>query len=202
MERSGLIDFINQCEDKGVTFVATETAAPSFSVLAADPRVCLITCLREPLARFMSHYYYALYRGSTDVSSPEEFVNSIYISTMANYYCRIFSGFNDNPKPIEERQYEIALSTLRSFDCFVVLENNNPFSELYNLLAWEKKDVKANQTRLDIISAVRLLAKGKLRLLLRHITHPFKRPNEEFTELFKEKNFWDYRLYKTLKEDW
>ena len=119
---------------------------------------------------------------------------------MSNYYCRIFSGFNDNPNPISRQQYEIAMSTLRSFNCCVVLENNNPFSEIYEILAWVKKDIKANQTRLYVTSAVKLLAKGKIKFLLRRITHPRRKPDENFTAMFKEQNFWDYKLYKTIKE--
>ena len=190
----------DHCEEKGVTFVATEKAAPSFSVMASDPRVCLITCLRDPLARFMSHFYYSLYRGDTDVSSPEQFVNSIYISTMSNYYCRIFSGFNDNLNLIDEQQYEIARSTLSSFDCCAVLENRDPFAELCKLLDWENKELKTNQTRLSITSAVKSLAKGRFRLLLRRVTHPRKKPNEEFGGAFREENYWDYRLYETARE--
>jgi hypothetical protein len=37
MNREELIEFVNQCERKGVTFVATEKAAPLYSVLELDP---------------------------------------------------------------------------------------------------------------------------------------------------------------------
>lgn len=199
MERSELIDFIDQCEDKGVTFVATEKAAPPYSVIASDPRVCFITCLRDPLSRFMSHFYYLFYRGDTDVSSPEQFVNSIFISTMSNYYCRIFSGFNNDPNPIGRQQYEIAKSTLRSFDCCIVLEKTNPFAELFEVLHWKDKELKENQTRLNIQNMVKSVARGRIRLLSRRVLHPRKEPSEEFMRTFKEENNWDYRLYEKLK---
>jgi hypothetical protein len=148
----------------------------------------------------MSQFYYTFYTGRTDVSSPEEFVGSMLISTMSNYYCRIFSEFNDNSDPIGREQYEIARSTLSSFDCCTVLENRHPFAELYKLLDWESVELKANQTRLSFTSVIKSLAKGRFGLLMRRVTHPRKEPNEEFQEVFREENRWDYRLYETVRE--
>lgn len=199
-DRQELTNFIDRCQENGVTLIATEKAAPLFPVLVSDSRVCLITCLRDPLERFISHFYYSLYTGRTNVLSPEKFVNSIFISTMHNYYCRIFSRFNDNPKPIDRKQFDIACSTLESFNCCVVLDNQNPFAELNKLLAWKETEIIANQTRFGLKTAVNSLIKGEFSLLLRRITYPRKKPTQEFTKLFKENNHWDYQLYQMAKK--
>ena len=39
-----LSKFIDNCEENGVTFIATESGAPDFSVLEMDKRITLITC--------------------------------------------------------------------------------------------------------------------------------------------------------------
>ena len=195
-----LAGFIDQCQDNGVTFVATEKAAPIFSVLSSDPRVCLITCLRDPLERFISHFYYSLYTGRTNVSSPEQFVDSIYISTMFNYYCRIFSRFNDNPGPVGKKQFDIARAILSSFDCCVVLENKNPFTKLNKLLSWKDMEIHANPTKPDFVTIVKFLIKGKINLVLRRFTDPRKGPTNDFQKLFKERNKWDYSLYQIFNK--
>ena len=46
-----LTGFINTCEQRGITFVATEWGFPNIYVLHKDPRVLTLTILREPLRR-------------------------------------------------------------------------------------------------------------------------------------------------------
>ena len=65
-DEGSLREFIDQCEGRGVTFVATEHGAPDFSLLAEDSRVVLVTCLRDPLKRCASNFNYAYYSGYTD----------------------------------------------------------------------------------------------------------------------------------------
>ena len=60
-DKSRLLDFINDCEDKGVTFVASEFGAPDFKMLAGDSRIKLITCFRDPVKRLVSNYNYDYY---------------------------------------------------------------------------------------------------------------------------------------------
>jgi hypothetical protein len=200
MEEQEMINFIDQCQYRDVTFVATEFGAPSFPLLVSDPRVILITCLRDPLSRFISHFYYDYYRGSTDALSPEQFVNSGNFSTMSNYYCRIFSMHNNDPDPIGLEHYDIAVSTLNSFDCCVVLEREDPFQGLFRLLEWKEYELRRNQTRMDFLTAIRYMAKGELGLLLRRFTHPRRKASAEFARRFEEENFLDYMLYENMRK--
>ena len=65
-DESGLLDFINNCEEEGVTFVASEFGAPNFKTLSSDPRVKLMTCFRDPCKRIISNHNYDYYSGYTE----------------------------------------------------------------------------------------------------------------------------------------
>ena len=64
-----LSKFVDTCEEMDVTFVATEWGGPDFHILSKDPRVCLITCIRDPINRFISNFnfdYYWMWSKSTN----------------------------------------------------------------------------------------------------------------------------------------
>jgi hypothetical protein len=155
---------------KKVTFVATEWGGPDFSVLASDSRVKLITCIREPLERFVSDFYFAFYWGGTQHRTVEQYVNFNGTPTMSNYYCRIFSRKNDSVKLITLDYFKLAKFNLSLFDCCEIVEKNNLFSKIIKLFDWKEKKMIANQSKMTLPLAIRLLSKGKINLLLRRIT--------------------------------
>lgn len=200
MDQSELISFVDYCEENGVTFVATEWAGPDFSVLAADPRVRLITCIREPLERFISDFYFAFFFGYTQHKTLDNYINSDGTSTMFNYYCRIFSRQCDNVRMVNTDSFKLALSNLSLFDCCEILEKNMAFSKLIKLLGWKEKKIIANQSKMNINLATKYLAKGKINLLFRRIVLPKKYPDNGFKNYFKKSNRWDYKLYNEAKK--
>jgi len=196
MDAAELLDFVDHCETEGITFVSTEWGAPDFTILASDARVILITCLRDPLRRYLSEFYYAVYRGRTERRSPEDFVNSkgthsIFTQSMFNYYCRIFSRYNDSPEPIGQEQFELATSALSLLTYRAILEDKDSCTALYNMLGWTKSEAHANRTELSLFTLSRLLIEGRIHQLWRHLTIPRKVPDEAFVRLFKEQNQWD-----------
>ena len=44
--KNQLLDFVNECEISGITFVATEYGAPNFKLLSKDSRVELMSCFQ------------------------------------------------------------------------------------------------------------------------------------------------------------
>jgi hypothetical protein len=204
MDPPELIKFVNRCEHEGITFVATEWGAPDLTLLASDPRITLITCLRDPLQRYMSEFYYALYRGRTSHRSPEDFVNtkkahSLLTQSMFNYYCRIFSRYNDNPDPVGQEQHELASSALSLFDSCSILEEKDAFSGIRQLLGWLDIAPHANRTELDFLTISRLLVEGRIHQLMRYLVYPRREPSDDFRCQFLEQNHWDYQLYDHAK---
>lgn len=197
-----LQSFVDNCQAKGITFVATEWGAPNFSVLALDPRVTLITCLRDPLQRLLSNFYFDFWSGYTNCQSIEEYVNSSGSFTMFNYYSRILSQHYGNPEPISLQQFQQAKFNLSLFDCLVILEDPNSFSKLNRHLGW-KEDVINKQNRrrnlLPIRRLVKSICKKKLHLWVRRLTHPKKQPDDSFLELFQNMNGHDNHLYIEAK---
>jgi hypothetical protein len=199
MDERGLRGFIDHCEENRVSFVATEWAMPDIGVLSSDPRVVLITCLREPLERFISNYYFHYYEGKTSSSSLAGFLASGAHHAKPNFYCRIFSRHNDNPAPVVKEHYDRALQALSCFDCCAILEQDDPFAGICHTVGWAKRREHANRTAFRPREAIRLVVRGRLNLLLRRMTHPMRRPDEGFVRLFREKNGWDLELYRHMK---
>jgi hypothetical protein len=191
-----LIRFVDNCEEMGVTFVATEFGRPDYQALANDPRVFLVTCLRDPVKRFISNYYYAFYRGTTDCKTPYEYVNSYATFTMPEYYCRTFSRLGSSDEPVTREHYDKALAALNNFDCVVLLEKENPFQELLCRLGWSNKLIHANLTKMPLINALKYILRGKAHLLLRRITNPRKNDDPQFKRFFEDLNEFDLKLYK------
>jgi hypothetical protein len=205
MDTADLVDFIDQCEQEGITFISTEWSAPDLTTLASDPRIILITCIRDPLERFLSEYYYSLYKGRTDRRSLKDFVNStamhsLHTLSMFNYYCRIFSRYNDHPEPVGPEQFERASTSMALFDHCAVLDEKDPFAEFHRLLGWSISEVTVNRTVMDWSLFGKLLIKGHLHQLLRRLANPRKEPSEDYRRHFREQNQWDYRLYQEARK--
>ena len=58
-----------------MSFVATEWGAPNYSALCDDPRVFLVTCIREPWSRLISNFNYDYYLGYADSSTLTGYFN-------------------------------------------------------------------------------------------------------------------------------
>ena len=125
-DKSRLLDFINDCEDKGVTFVASEFGAPDFKMLADDSRIKLITCFRDPVKRLVSNYNYDYYSGYTEDDNLESFLKEINLFTSDNYYVRIFSRMDGFPdKKLTEEDYINAMNNISKFDILINAERGN-----------------------------------------------------------------------------
>ena len=204
MNGSQLKAFVDGCEHEGITFIATEWGAPDFAALASDPRVTLITCLRDPLERFISNYYYGFYLGYSDCLSPESYANSDRtfwgVYTRSNYYCRIFSRCHHEVSRIGLSQFEQAKINLSYFDYCVLISGRESFEHVKSAFGWEGGGTHANRTNLGVIALSKHLLTGKFRLLWRRFAYPKKKPSNEFIDHFKDENAWDYGLMEEARK--
>ncbi|MBF2033961.1 MAG: sulfotransferase family 2 domain-containing protein [Leptolyngbyaceae cyanobacterium T60_A2020_046] len=197
-----LTDFIDDCERQGVTFVATEWRLPNPTILANDPRVKLVTCLRDPLRRFVSNFYYDLYYGSTQARDLASYVGSKGEFSMFNYYCRILAQHNRAALEVSAEEFQAAQRVLEQFDCTVILENG--FESLGNALGWARvENIKINSvSRFDFrqIHHVSRKRRKRWRAVLARLTRPKKKPDPAFIEYFNQHNAWDIKLYTEVKQ--
>ncbi len=191
-----LKQFIDSCEKKGITLISTEWGLPILFVLVNDPRVTLITCLRDPLERFVSNYFYDLYWGHTDCLSLEEYINSANkynTITMFNYFCRMLTGRNNEYDIINQAVFDKALQAIKSFDCCVTLEHN--FDLISRRLGWKHQQAHSNKSAFSLRKAVNFIWEGKAHLLIRRLKYPKRIPSDAFIKYFKMENCWDIKLY-------
>ncbi len=141
-------NFVDKCEEEGVTFVATEWGAPNYETLERDPRVILITCLREPYSRLVSNFNYDYYFGFSKSTTIEEYISEAGTLKMDNFLVRVYSRkYQNNSDELDDKSLEIALTNLRRFDLVLAIENQNDLSEhLFEALGWKKKQVDSHRT--------------------------------------------------------
>lgn len=197
-----LTEFVDSCERMGVTFVANEWEAVNFELLANDPRVTVITCLRDPLKRLLSNFYFDYWSGYTNCDSLEQYLNSDGCFTMFNYYSRILSRHNCNTQSVGLEHFEAAQFELSHFDHVVILESDRNFAKLKQALNWSTDVQARHQNKSSQLNrrVLKLILKGRFDLLWRRFSHPRTQPNQDFLALFEQGNYWDQQLYQGLKE--
>jgi hypothetical protein len=168
-------------------------------LLASDPRVTIITCLRDPLERFISNFNFDFWSGYTHCKSIEEYVNSSGSFTMFNYYCRILSQHNENPKPITIREFQEAKFLLSLFDYLVILEKQDTFWGLNEFLGWEEKVMRQKQNQLKKRKLVKFFKRKKFALDWKQLTNHQIKPDQNFLKKFREFNEFDNQIYLDAK---
>lgn len=195
-----LVNFVNTCEQDGITFIATEWGLPNLSVLAGNPRVTLITCMRNPIDRFVSNFYFDLYLGFTPARSPEAYVGSRNRTiTMPNYYCRVLSGHNNSSSNISEEEYLLAKNALGKFDGVFLLEEG--LSALSSMLGWSIERHHVNKTKFGLRHIAGLLKQRKFGLVLIWLRYRKKDVSRDFIKSWNSKNYWDLLLYENVSQD-
>ncbi|MEO1636003.1 MAG: hypothetical protein AAFS04_13080 [Cyanobacteria bacterium J06631_9] len=198
-----LTQFVDHCEDSGVTFVANEWGSVNFEVLAADPRVVLITCLRDPLKRFLSNFYFDYWHGYDNVSSPQAFMNVSKFS-QSDFYCKFLSRTEQAYKEkIGEEAFHTAKTNLLLFDHVVILESTHALHGLCNSLGWTEglELSQKNKTHRWDRSFVRSVLNGRFDLAFRRFSHPKRKPSDEFHAFFQQNNRFDIELYNFAKNN-
>lgn len=189
-----LLCFVDECESLGVTFVATEWGLPDITALSQDTRVLLLACLRHPLDRYVSNFYFDLYLGFTPARNLASYVGSRKRTiTMFNYYCRVLSGHDNKGAEITEKEYTVARNNLSKFDCVIAVEGG--LHTLEYGLGWHVPDLQSNKSHFGLRYVASLLKRGRIRLALIRIFHPRKSVPTEFLKTFEPGNHWDYSLY-------
>jgi len=194
-----LTSFIDSCQERGTTFVATEWGVPNIDLLCSDDRVVLITCLRDPLERFVSNFYYALYNGYTPARSLYEYeATRGRTFTMFNYYCRVLTNHQSKSSEITASGYNDARSKLDRFNVCIILEYG--FSKLQESLSWKIENLRSNKESSGLRNLLKLVLRGKLPLAYLRLKHPKSKPTDEFVQYFGSKNTWDLKLYNQILE--
>jgi Sulfotransferase family len=200
LDERDLTRFVDSCEQQNVTFVSTEWGLPLTEVLRNDPRVTTVTCLRDPLHRFTSNYYFCLYHGHTAARRVEDYVNSCAgprgAYTMFNYYCRVLARHDNRPEVVDEALYRKARTVLAGFEYCTRLEAG--LATLSDALGWRHREVHERKTEYGFGKALKFLARGRFDLVLRRFTHPKAALPADFVERFVRENQWDIRLYDEL----
>jgi hypothetical protein len=192
-----LAAFVDDCQRGKVSFVATEWGEPALETLAADPRVVLVSCLREPLQRMVSNFYYDLYGGFTPVRCLEAYPDSSWAPFCRhNYYCRMLAGKAEDADEVAEEDFLRACARLPCFDyCGVVEQGLEP---LARHLGWTAHGIHENRSG-SVLGLIQDFRRRHFSGLKDRIANPKRPPDAAFCADFDRSNPWDLRLYDMVK---
>jgi hypothetical protein len=182
-----LTAFIDECENKGVTFVACEWGGADFETLANDERVTLLTCLRHPINRLISNYNYDYYWMWTKAKSYEEYLAEGHLHSSAEYYTKIFARGENN--------FQKAKSNLALFDHVIIAEDS---MTALDELGWSKESDTTHPTFGDKKRAAILFAKLRWSRLFNYLRKVKYQPPSELK--IEDKNQNDLSLYNSLRD--
>ncbi len=194
---SELSDFVDECERLGITFVATEWGGPNYSRLSKDPRVCLITCLRNPVDRFISNFNYDYYWMWTKSKNYSEYLSQDEIFTSPEYYTRIFSGNLEHQNEVTDKDLSTAKENLLLFDKVIIAETG--MTGLRDL-GWIKEADTIHPTFGDKWAKIHLFKKMKFLRLLEYVFRVKHKPKQEIdVEGLNKLDMELYNFAKTLE---
>jgi hypothetical protein len=201
-EDNELLEFIDDCQSKGVTFVATEWGSPTFRILNADPRVVLVTCIREPWSRLVSNYNYDYYLGFSRASSLSEYMIGKHRIEMDNYLVRVFSGDSDHGGNIlGPESVKSSIKNLQLFDLVLITEREGDLgTHLFKALGWESKAVDNHSTFGNLWTLSTLIRKLRLLSAVRYLLRIKRQVSEGERMDFKEKSGLDLELYGMVND--
>ena len=186
MDSSELTSFIDECEEKGVTFVACEWGGPDYETLAKDERVTLLTCLRHPIKRLVSNYNYDHYWMWTKATSYQEYLVEGHLHSSPEYYTKIFArGEFDSNK---------AKANLELFNHVIIAEDG---MEALDERGWPKESDTTHPTFGDSKRAMILFAKLRWFRLFNYLKKKKFQPPSEIN--IEESNQHDLELYNSMR---
>ena len=143
-----LKEFVDQCEEDGITFVSTEWGAPMYDILEADSRVSLVTCLRNPFSRLISNFNYDYYYGFTRSKSLSEYLTEELKINLDNFLVRVFSRkFKVHRHELDNSDVLKASTNLRRFNLVLVMERPGDLTKhLCEALGWAPHKVDTHGT--------------------------------------------------------
>lgn len=191
---------VDRCEAEGVTLIATEFGVPDLQALSADPRVSLITCLREPFARFVSNYYFDLHHGYAKVSKLDDYAGSRGTFTIRNYYCWMLSRQTDRDHAIDQADFLFASRQLEMFDQIVIAEDANSWDRMKDGLGWKGDVPFDNRNRFAWREVFGLARRRRFKPIWHRLVQPVRPPAGEFATKFAEEHSFDIALYERARQ--
>lgn len=202
-DENELREFVDDCESRGTTFVATEWGAPIYEVLHYDPRVVLVTCLREPWSRLVSNFNYDYYYGFSDSTTLTDYLHDTGQIKHDNFLVRIFSrNYDALASDLDETSLTQALSNLRLFDLVLVTERRGDLNtHLFEALGWHNKQVSPHATFGNPWALKSLLSRLRLHTALNYLLRRKIAITEEERVQFMKSSEFDFNLYRVASEN-
>ena len=199
--REQLREFVDVCEQQGVTFISTEFGCPNFSVLHQDKRITSITALRDPMKRAVSNYEYDLLLGAIPKVPLHNYIRMVHLPHCnPNYYVNILSSFAGQVGH-DEHKLACALSNLEAINHKVLIEQPNALKEISEILEWKYSKIIMNKSGTksqNLYRALRMRSLSRLERLF-WLEYVYARSDYKVEQAtFKIRSFLDRRLIEEV----
>jgi len=196
-------DFIDHCEEIGVTFIATEWGSQNYVALRDDPRVFSLTLIRDPWDRLVSCYKFDLARGHTKaVPIHRYFPHHSLPYRRPDYYTRSLAEGMGMSKGSHEKMLASARENLEAIDFRANLYNRSATQAFCDLLGWTNFKLVSNKTPNLLVGTLQQALRKDFGFLYRQGMMSSKSRNEiyGFRDKFEELNAMDRELFNGLQE--
>jgi len=186
-----------------VTFVATEWGAPIYRVLHNDPRVLLLTSIRDPWSRVVSNYNYDYFLGHSRSSTLSAYLQEDHRIMMDNYLVRVFSNeFSAQASEMDATSVSMALENLRLFDLVLVIERKKDLSKhLFEALNWRKEEVDSHSTFGNLWTFSTLICQFRMLAAVRYMMGRKLTISEAESAQFRNDSELDFSFYGTIEDE-
>ena len=198
-----LRSFVDECESKGVTFVATEWGAPNYRILHNDPRVLLLTSIRDPWSRVVSNYNYDYFLGHSRSKSLSAYLKENHRIMMDNYLVRVFSNeFTTDASELDATTVSIALENLKLFDLVLVIGREKDLSEhLFEAIGWRRKEVDQHSTFGNLWTLSTLICQFRMLAAVRYIMGRKLTISEDERAQFRHQSELDLSFFGRIEDE-
>lgn len=198
-EENQLLQFVDTCRRRGITFLATEWGLPEVVALSRRPGVVLVTALRDPYSRFVSNYLFDYRHGFTNHRNVRDYVDSKGPFSGFNYYCRILTGKHDSALDLGHEDLAMAMEKLRAFQNVALTDQPDGVKALIEGLGWRYYPIRRNTGRVSPRTLLGHVWHGKFELALRHIRAKPATVDPDFKRFFDAHNQLDNQLVELIR---
>lgn len=162
--KKALSEFIDHCERNRISMVATEWGAPDLKFLSDDPRVKLVTLLRDPWSRLVSNYTYDMISRYENLMPIRDYYYHHSLSfRQPNYYCRtLLQGLGRTVPQDGLSLVEQAMHALKYFDFAANVSSAGAMEALCHSVGWRFQEVSVNQKPNPLVGGLRAARRGDL----------------------------------------
>lgn len=190
-----LTEFIDSCEQLGCTFLGPAWGVGDLQTLHEDPRVMIVTCVRDPFSRFVSNFVFDYRLGYTQHRDIRNYVGSKRSFSHFNYYTIMLARIGETSSDLSQADFDRAKKMLDYFHYIGIVGATDWLASFCNAVGWKPFDIQANQRKNALLEILRHMGRGRVKVAKRIFDSSRLTVDVAFETKFKDANLRDYEVF-------